>query len=335
MFLGDDHLLCIDSTGFAEDYRRFYFADIQAILVRRTDRGKVWNLSLGIVAGVSGLIGLGLSGAGAITLWSIAGFFGLCLFINALRGPTCVCHLRTAVHGEELPSLNRLRIARRVLRRLKPLMDQSQGVLTPHDIELQMSMPSEDSGSGQLRRQHSPEASMQKAFEENASSYQGGFHWILFALLFVNAAETLTAIFVRHVAIAFMGSLIMGALGICTVLSLVRQQGSRLSNRVRSVTWATLVYVGLGFLLAYVMLVAISMRSPGIGNDQWRYLKIFAEMSPFDLPWLMALHIYGFVTPLILAVAGMVALGSGRRKSPTTEQNVQPTDRPGIGLKVD
>jgi hypothetical protein len=83
------------------------------------------------------------------------------------------------------------------------------------------------------------------------------------------------------------------------------------------------------------MVVTISMRRPDIGNDQWRYLQLFAEMSPFDLPWLMALYIYGSVTPLLLAVAGVLALGSGRPKPPGAAPTVQAPAEPGEGFKVD
>ena len=34
LWLGKDHLLCIDSNGYGEDYKRFYFRDIQTITLR-------------------------------------------------------------------------------------------------------------------------------------------------------------------------------------------------------------------------------------------------------------------------------------------------------------
>src|SRR5947208_5263032 len=48
LWLGADHLLCVDSTGYTETYKRFYFRDIQAITICRTARRKVWNWSLGV-----------------------------------------------------------------------------------------------------------------------------------------------------------------------------------------------------------------------------------------------------------------------------------------------
>ena len=38
LWIGEDHLLLVELRGFTETYRRFYFRDVQAIILRRTDR---------------------------------------------------------------------------------------------------------------------------------------------------------------------------------------------------------------------------------------------------------------------------------------------------------
>ncbi len=60
-------------------------------------------------------------------------FFGLFL-VNLLRGPTCVCQIRTAVQTERLPTLKRLRTARKVIARLKPMIEQTQSPLAPAQL---------------------------------------------------------------------------------------------------------------------------------------------------------------------------------------------------------
>jgi hypothetical protein len=129
LWLGKDHLLCIDSNGYTESYKRFYFRDIQAIMVRKTVRWKYYSLVLGVLAGLFALFALlGRSEVVALAvLGSIAGLFALALLLTLAGGATCVCHLRTAVHTEELPSLDRLRKARRTLERLRPLIAAAQG----------------------------------------------------------------------------------------------------------------------------------------------------------------------------------------------------------------
>ncbi|HWI55617.1 MAG TPA: hypothetical protein VNZ22_00220, partial [Bacillota bacterium] len=47
LWLGPDHLLCIETTGYTETYKRFYFRDIQAVLIRQTKRQRNWTLAFG------------------------------------------------------------------------------------------------------------------------------------------------------------------------------------------------------------------------------------------------------------------------------------------------
>ena len=142
LWLGKDHLLCIDSQGFSEDYKRFYFRDIQAIILRRNAHGKMLNGGVGALGLIAAALGLVLFSAGsmigAIVSASFAGFFLLVLLINVARGPTGVCHLRTAVQIEELPSLNRVRRARKVLNRIRPLIAEAQGRLDSEEIPVKM-----------------------------------------------------------------------------------------------------------------------------------------------------------------------------------------------------
>ncbi len=47
LWQGVDHLLHVYSRVGVEDYKRFYFNDIQAIITRKTIAGKVQNAVLG------------------------------------------------------------------------------------------------------------------------------------------------------------------------------------------------------------------------------------------------------------------------------------------------
>src|SRR5580765_8489942 len=111
LFVGPDHLLQSASTGYSETYKRFYFRDIQAIILRKTNGWMLWTgvwllpiLALAISA-------LASDGETAAVLWVPAGVLLLGPLINLLLGPTCVCHVRTAVQTERIPSLKRLRKA--------------------------------------------------------------------------------------------------------------------------------------------------------------------------------------------------------------------------------
>ncbi len=137
LWLGKDHLLCIDTNGYTESYKRFYFRDIQAVILRRTVVWHVMSVILAFIVGFFALIAI--LGHDVIIAWifgSIAGLFALALLVNILQGPTCSFHLRTAVQVEHFPSVSRLRVARRALGRLRPLIAGAQGQLAPEEIPL-------------------------------------------------------------------------------------------------------------------------------------------------------------------------------------------------------
>src|SRR5213593_2882508 len=54
LWLGKDHLLNIDSNRYTEEYKRFYFRDIQSITIRKTKRREIWNLVLMLLLLVGG-----------------------------------------------------------------------------------------------------------------------------------------------------------------------------------------------------------------------------------------------------------------------------------------
>jgi hypothetical protein len=134
LWLGQDHLLSVESQWYTEEYRRFYFRDIQAIIIRKTLTGRIINIVLGVLA-LLNLLGAFASTDGLRVFWSvIMGVFAFFLLLNTLAGPTSACHLRTAVQTEELASLRRVRRARKVLARVRPLIAEAQGELTPEEI---------------------------------------------------------------------------------------------------------------------------------------------------------------------------------------------------------
>src|SRR5438552_4520512 len=131
LWLGPDHLLLARTAFFSEEYKRFYFRDIQAVVTRRTERREILNVIFAFTMIVFGVLAL-VTGSGWQAFFLVmAGTFVLALLVNWLRGPTCVCHVRTAVQTEELSPLKRFRAARKVIERLKPNIEKAQGLLAP------------------------------------------------------------------------------------------------------------------------------------------------------------------------------------------------------------
>jgi hypothetical protein len=136
-WLGPDHLLVVEVLNYTERYRRFYFRDIQAIVVQQS-RQQLWgNLILG------GLLMLALvvvasifPASGAWTTGDYVGIYGIMTGVllliyamsrNTFLGPTCTMHVRTAVQTQKLKNLNRWRHAEKLVKQLQPLVLAAQG----------------------------------------------------------------------------------------------------------------------------------------------------------------------------------------------------------------
>jgi hypothetical protein len=139
LWQGAEHLLLVETDGHREFYKRFYYGDIQSIAIYKTRDGLVMNVLLLVVCSVFAALAIAASDLGLrIFLASMALFFGLLAFANSLVGATCRCSIRTAVQTEELPSLTRLKRARKVFNRLRPLVAAAQGTLTSEEIPARM-----------------------------------------------------------------------------------------------------------------------------------------------------------------------------------------------------
>ena len=139
LWLGDDHLLLVECTGYSETYKRFSFRDIQAFTIRKTKARMVWNWVWVLLLSLSGLIIAVASSdwfdTGTIIASGIVLFlFGTPLLLNTLFGPTCAVEIRTAVQTESLPSLCRVRKTQRIMNQLRPLISAAQGQLTGEEV---------------------------------------------------------------------------------------------------------------------------------------------------------------------------------------------------------
>jgi hypothetical protein len=132
---GPDHLLSVTGTRFSEEYRRFYYRDIEAIVIRKCPRAGslgVWGVSVFVC-----LIALirAVRFPGATVAWAIVcSLFAFLVFRLALSlFYSSRCYIQTAVSREELPSLLRERSTKWALARVRKKIEEAQGLL-PEDI---------------------------------------------------------------------------------------------------------------------------------------------------------------------------------------------------------
>jgi len=139
---GPDHLLQVERDHYTETYKRFFFADIQSINLRRDGRRSTYNIVFGSIIGLLLFFYIMTTTFELQVLWaSFMSVFILLALINSLKGPTCVCHITTAVQNEQIPALRRVRKADKIIARVRAAIATSQGLLSPEDLRARLAPP--------------------------------------------------------------------------------------------------------------------------------------------------------------------------------------------------
>jgi len=263
LWLGKDHLLCIDSTGYGEDYKRFYFRDIQALTLVATNRRSVWNWVLGVLLfscaaawGIDLLTPQDLSLAGIITGSVVTLFFAVLLLINNLCGPSCACHLRTAVQTEVLPSLNRLRRARRVLDRIRPLIEEAQGRLSAEKLASKLANPAAPDTPPVIARRRAAPATVPPRY------YSGITHQVLFWLLLVDVPLTAASAFYESIWMDVAGVVLLLVSVAYAIASVVKQHNTTLPSGLKRLPWLVLGWTGLMLVAAIAYGIVLGINNP-------------------------------------------------------------------------
>jgi hypothetical protein len=139
VWMARDHLLLISRTGYTENYKRFYFRDIQAILIRKTVTSLVGNIALIILALGFFLWAADVSDSvGRIVLALLGGFFTFLTLLSLWRGSTCVTQIKTAVQTEQLAAWNRMRAARKGMAMIRPRLLEAQGEFSQEELKARL-----------------------------------------------------------------------------------------------------------------------------------------------------------------------------------------------------
>lgn len=128
LWVGPDHLLHIHSTGYTESYRRFYFRDIQSMLIVHTNRRLIINCVLGFILALVLLI-VNADGFSPLGFTLAAVPFTALFLWNNLLGAGCRVVMISAVQQENIPSLCRVPKTRRILNQLVQMIRAAQADL--------------------------------------------------------------------------------------------------------------------------------------------------------------------------------------------------------------
>jgi hypothetical protein len=318
IWLAGDHILVRESVyGMSETYKRFYFRDIQAIIVRRTQRWLGWIV---FWTACSLLFFFWYVAAG----WQSAawGFFwpGLCFglaMIQLVRGPSCVTHLITAVQRELLGSLNTVRKARRVLKVIVPLIEEKQGKFDPQPAGSPAPPSIQRAVSVLPTSTAPPPAAVILAGPSRV-------HLLLFATTLAGGAAALWETFRPSGLSLTTASVLLAVIIVLSVITLVYQGRRRVKKSVATLTWTIMVGYIVAWLIiysVYTMVFAIQQTNQSMAQHQQPPVFQTAELTPVVLRRMpgfdYVLLIYGACSAALgLAGIGAVFLGREAVKEP-------------------
>jgi hypothetical protein len=138
-WLATDHLLVSSSAAAFETYRRYYFREIKALVVRPTATGVLWNVLLGFLLALLGAAVAALLYARPPGKFPVAAaIFGAvwlliaaALVFHVLRGKTCRVYVQTRAGIEPLASPARVPAAYKLHTALRPLIAAAQADEAP------------------------------------------------------------------------------------------------------------------------------------------------------------------------------------------------------------
>ncbi len=138
LWLADDYILASHSTFGVERYRRYFFRDIEAVIIRNTNVRFGWNLAFGILgvifAGAAGLFRFtsvfesseDFAQAGFIVFAVLAGICVAFALINTLLGPSCRVYFQTPAGLQDLRAPRRMPKALRMLDLVEAVIAEAQ-----------------------------------------------------------------------------------------------------------------------------------------------------------------------------------------------------------------
>jgi hypothetical protein len=333
--VGPDHLLSVTRIWMNEDYKRFYFRDIQAITLDKNNSAPLRNWILGTFAFISFAL-FGVIGTHSARPWSpapfiagaiIGGVFMVLLLVNLLRGPTCNCKLRTAVQIEELPSLGRIRVAGKAIAILKPLIEAVQGEISPQDIVSGIAQPAAPRRT--LLETQKPFAATAQPPPHLLPPATGGLHAALYAVVLMDSA----AGFFKHLYPAWHSYLLVSCpllIAVCglSFAAVIRQRRHAISKSVARLTngtlWGVIAIMMVLFVYGIIARTLYLMQHPG---------RMPTHIDFYLMPWFRQLSLY---TDCVEAAVGFAGLGltllwmSGRRIS-STASAAPPASTPPAG----
>ncbi len=307
LWLVGDELVHVQCPQFTESYTRIALGDVQAMTIHKTATGRLVNLFLGLALAVSLLVLA--ANPDSFGVWGFFGALAIGCFVlgvlNTVQGPTCECHLRTAVKSHRIAALGRWRSTQRTVDEIKALVDRVQGAVDVDDLLV--------SGTSDLadRLRQAPQAA-QHATEIGAeplgasmSAGRAPAHVAVFSMFLAGVPICLMDLYLVGVlddSVSFFMNFVwfVATIGL-SCFAVVQQRRMPLTDGIKSLTWAGLVYLAVLMFVLFAGGLAAGfeeLASTGEGP------RVFMSGSTSHV----VLNVVAIIVNTIIGLGGLVLL---------------------------
>jgi len=294
LWLGDDHVLQVETEGYSEKYKRFYFKDIQGVTIRRSVDGRFVNFLLGAPMTFFAAIAISVDDGGlAAGMAFMAGIFLFFLIINIVRGPTCKAMLFTAVQDEPLVTCHRVKTAKKLLARLQPLIAAAQGELRPEEVISESGAVSPPMGV--------PAA----AVVEPEVPYRSKTHTVLSWLALSDVLGTALIMWVGPELGRVYSLMHMVALLAIALIALTKQKNTTLPVGLKRLPVVLLVGLVGCFITAICMGIYMAASQP--------HTATMIQENPYGAPWQVVMTVISTSINGLAGFYGVVRMRSYRQ----------------------
>ncbi len=307
LWFGDDHLLLVESTGISENYKRFYFKDIQAVNILKTRSNSIKTILLGILLGLSIFLTLLTFEAGNLSspmfiFWAASSLIFLFMFIWFFRkGTSCRCFMYSSVQKEKLTPVNTLKKATKFLDTIVPKIETRQGVLAPEALQ-----------NASQRVEAAPSAILKHGNAAPRKQISLSWHRALFLSLMAFSIFGIGNLLFRFPALYLIGGIAFLLILLVNIVAIVKQASSTLGSWAKGISITSLVFmfitIGYGYVEFFYFMTQNMEKWVKASNNQWELAKYYTNINPFDYPIIVGVNIFLSVIFFILGAAGLILL---------------------------
>jgi hypothetical protein len=321
VWLGPDHLLLAERSWGVENYKRFNYRDIQAVIVRRTKKATAVTILLAIPAVFFLLTALAVGDVGRWVCGIIGAAFSVFTVINAVQGASCVTHIKTAVQLEELAAWQRMKATNRGIAALRERALAAQGTLAAGEITTRLETLT-------AQQAQTPAAREARNLATPIKPYRGWSHSALFWLLLLEGAVMLFRIPFNSTGAVVANAVLTTAVFGMQVFALLQQGETDLASDIKKVTWISAIIAGVQLFVGYIYLVAYAAKHPGYGYNQWEMWKNMGASNTLEhTDALLILAAFGG-SKVVLGLLGRLKMTRQPAPPPPTAPPIAPSGPP-------